>query len=185
MTVVDYVAFLFPVSEVLLAISRRAKSRSASVKDKGSLRMMWRIILISLCAALLAKRFLPIAICGTSHCEAVALALLCLGMAIRWGSIFYLGRYFTVNVAITEGHRLVVTGPYRYVRHPSYTGLLITFLGVGIHTNNWVGLFALTVPVFSAISRRIAVEESVMLDEFASAYVDYSRRTKRLIPLLY
>lgn len=185
MTVVDYVAFLFPVSEVLLAISRRAKSGSSSVKDKGSLRMMWRIILISLCVALLAKRFLPIAICGTSHCEDVALALLCLGMAIRWGSIFYLGRYFTVNVAITEGHRLVVTGPYRYVRHPSYTGLLITFLGVGIHTNNWVGLFALTVPVFSAISRRIAVEEFAMFDEFASAYTDYQRRTKKLIPLLY
>lgn len=185
MMVVDYVAFLFPVSEVLLAIARRANSGSASVKDKGSLRMMWRIILISLSVALLAKRFLPTAICGSSHCENVALALLCLGMAIRWGSIIYLGRYFTVNVAITEGHRLVVTGPYRYVRHPSYTGLLITFLGVGIHTNNWVGLFALTVPVFSAISRRIAVEESVMLDEFASAYTDYQRRTKKLIPLLY
>ena len=185
MTVVDYVAFLFPISEVFLAIARRAKSGSASVKDKGSLRMMWRIILISLCVALLAKRFLPIAICGTSHCEDVALALLCLGMAIRWGSIIYLGRYFTVNVAITEGHRLVVTGPYRYVRHPSYTGLLITFLGVAIHTNNWVGLFALTIPVFFAISRRIAVEESVMLDEFASAYADYCRRTKKLIPLLY
>lgn len=185
MTLVDYIAFLFPITEVLLTITRRAKSENSSVKDKGSLRMMWRIILISICIALLAQRFLPIAICMTSDCEYVALALLCLGMSIRWGSIIYLGRYFTVNVAITAGHRLVVTGPYKYVRHPSYTGLLITFLGLAIHTNNWVGLFALTIPVFFAISHRIGVEESVMRDEFASTYEDYSRRTKKLIPLLY
>lgn len=185
MTLVDYVAILFPITEVLLMITRRAKSGTASVKDKGSLRMMWRIILVSLCVALLAQRFFPVAICMTSDCEYVALGLLCLGMAIRWGSIIYLGRYFTVNVAITAEHRLVVTGPYRYVRHPSYTGLLITFLGLAFHTNNWIGFFALTIPVFFAISHRIGVEESVMRDEFTSAYEDYCRRTKKLIPLLY
>ncbi|ANA41733.1 hypothetical protein A2G06_16455 (plasmid) [Geobacter anodireducens] len=155
------------------------------MKDKGSLRKMWRIILISLSVAILAKRFLPYAICGTSLCEEVALVFLCLGLAIRWGAVIYLGKYFTVNVAITRGHSLVVTGPYRYVRHPSYTGLLLTFLGLAVLTNNWIGLIVLTVPVFFAVSYRIRVEESVMSDEFGSDYAEYCSRTKKLIPLVY
>lgn len=145
---------------------------------------MWQIILISIAASVAAKKFFPHAILEKSISDTLAFGLLFMGMAIRWYSVIYLGKYFTVKVAIVADHQLIQTGPYNYVRHPSYSGLLIAFLGLGALNNNWIGLLALTVPVFSAISYRIKVEEAVMLAEFVS-YQEYARRTKKLIPLIY
>ena len=67
-------------------------------------------------------------------------ALFRLGLMLRWYSIIYLGRFFTVNVAIHSGHEIIDTGPYRYIRHPSYTGALLAFLGLALTLANWVSL---------------------------------------------
>lgn len=184
MSIADYVAALFPLSEILIALKRRAKEKGTVVDDRGSLRRMWQIILISIGVAVVANKIFPHNILEKSISDALALGLLFMGMAIRWYSIIYLGKYFTVNVAIVADHQLVQSGPYKYVRHPSYAGLLIAFLGLGILNNNWLGLLSLTVPVFLAIAYRIKVEEAVMLAEFVS-YQEYVRRTKKLIPFVY
>lgn len=65
-----------------------------------------------------------------------------LGIALRWYSAAILGKYFTFDVAIQSGQTLVEAGPYRYVRHPSYTGALLTLFGFGLALGNWVGLAA-------------------------------------------
>jgi protein-S-isoprenylcysteine O-methyltransferase len=100
-------------------------------------------------------------------------------------AIVHLGRFFTVNVAIAANHRLIDTGPYRFVRHPSYTGALMALLGLALCLANWVSLAVMLIPVFLVFLRRMHVEEGVLLQALGDQYRDYMHRTKRLIPAIY
>ena len=106
-------------------------------------------------------------------------------MALRWYAIFYLGRLFTVNVAIAADHTLIDSGPYRTIRHPSYTGALLVFLGLGISFGNWLSLIIVVVPTSLAFMQRIAIEEAALARALGDSYLRYMARTKRLIPGVY
>jgi protein-S-isoprenylcysteine O-methyltransferase len=88
-------------------------------------------------------------------------------------------------VPIAEDHELVERGPYRFIHHPSYTGLLMIWLGMGLISGIALTLAALVLPTGSAILRRISLEETVLSETFGSRYADYMRRTWRLIPFVY
>ena len=77
------------------------------------------------------------------------------------------------------------TGLYRWMRHPSYTGLLLCMLAVGLHTRNWISLLVIVSPTTAALLYRIHVEEIALRDHFGQEYLDYSRETKRLVPGVY
>lgn len=180
---VTLIVFLFPVSEVALALVKRARRNVAMVEDRGSMRLLWFTIVAAVataavCSGLPATRLPPAA----ASRAAVALGLLVGGLALRWYAILTLGRLFTVDVAIQKDHTLVETGPYRYVRHPSYTGMLVAFLGVGVYFGNWLSIAVLAVPIGLVVMLRIRVEEAALLRTFGQAYSDYCARTKRLIP---
>ena len=81
------------------------------------------------------------------------------GIILRWYSIWYLGRYFTVDVAIAKEHRVIDAGPYRFIRHPSYTGALVAFLGFGFCLGNYMSILFLILPILGAFMWRIHVEE--------------------------
>ncbi|GIW45538.1 MAG: hypothetical protein KatS3mg077_2820 [Candidatus Binatia bacterium] len=114
----------------------------------------------------------------------LGLTLLVLGGALRVWPMFVLGRRFSGLVAIQEGHELVTTGPYRYVRHPSYLGALVGSAGWVLVFRSSVGLLLLVAGVWLAHAR-IEVEEALLESEFGSAYTEYCRRTWRLIPWVY
>ena len=123
---------LFLASEVGLALAKRSKSR-ATGKDRFTLPLLWTVIGLSIFVAFFLREALPQG--RLPHPQTfyvIGLILFVLGLIIRWISIIHLGRFFTVNVAIAEDHQLVTTGPYRYARHPSYTGTLLIFLGYGL-----------------------------------------------------
>jgi protein-S-isoprenylcysteine O-methyltransferase len=107
------------------------------------------------------------------------------GLAIRWYAIVHLGRFFTVNVAIAADHRLIDTGPYRFVRHPSYTGALMAFFGLALCLANWLSLLVAVLPIFLVFLWRMHVEEDALLHAFGDRYRDYMKRTKRLVPPVY
>ena len=111
------------------------------------------------------------------------LALMLAGMALRWYSIRVLGTSFTCEVSTRPGQQVVDSGPYRLVRHPSYTGGLLTVLGVLVCCCNVAALPALIVAV-AGYANRIKVEESALEKGLGPAYSDYMRRTKRLIPFV-
>jgi protein-S-isoprenylcysteine O-methyltransferase Ste14 len=71
------------------------------------------------------------------------------------------------------------------MRHPSYTGLLLIFLAVGLNTRNWLGLGIIVLLPLAALLYRIHVEEVALTGAFGTEYMEYSRRTKRLIPGIY
>ena len=107
-----------------------------------------------------------------------------LGVLVRQYAIAILGRFFSLTVQIAEDHKVVEKGPYRLVRHPSYTGVLITFIGLGLAVQSWGALLAL-LGVFSvSFGYRMWVEERTLLSELGEDYASYMKRTKRLIPFI-
>lgn len=177
---------LFPISEIALAVLKRADSRAATVDDRGSLRLLWLVIGASVSAAV-GFQWVPAAAIDAPAVvlQSLSLGLLLLGLIVRWVSILTLGRFFTVDVAVQTGHALVETGFYRYVRHPSYSGLLLLFLGLGIFYANWLSLAVLVVPTTLAVLRRIGIEERALREAFGATYAEYSSRTRRLVPWLF
>lgn len=173
---------LFPLSEMVLGVAKRARGAQTS-NDRGSLRLLWIVIVVSVGLASVFSGYEPMRIHASSRLvQTIALLLLVVGLALRWTSVIVLGRYFTVNIAVLNDHRVVDTGPYRYVRHPSYSGLLLAFLGLGLYFNNWLSLVIAIVPVTIALVYRIRVEEAVLGAAMGPEYSAYCARTKRLVP---
>ena len=106
------------------------------------------------------------------------------GLVFRFYSMSLLGRFFTYQVAVHPGQTVVEVGPYRYIRHSSYTGALITLVGLGLALGNWAGLLALLISMVPAYAYRISVEEAALLAALGEPYKQYFRRTRRLIPFL-
>jgi protein-S-isoprenylcysteine O-methyltransferase len=178
---------IFLVSEFGLGAFKRAHSGESRVADRGSLALIWLVISFSMFLAYSLKH----AVAQYSFqsfaqpASAIGAASFAAGLAIRWYAIIYLGRFFTVDVAIASDHKLIDGGPYRYVRHPSYSGALLAFLGLGLFTGNWVSMALVVVPIFAVFLWRIHVEEAALLLGLGDQYRSYMDRTKRLIPGFY
>jgi len=121
---------------------------------------------------------------GGESVRYIGLGLFILGAALRMAAMIAMGPRFTVWVAIQEDHRLETTGLYRFVRHPSYTGAILTLLGWALTFRSLPGLLlaATAVPILAS---RAAAEERLLITEFAAEYTDYRRRSWRLLPWVY
>ena len=178
---------LYAASEIGLSIFKRAKSGDTKNADRGSLILLWIVIAVSIALAFQTAFSLPAANLGALMVPALYAGIACYvgGLILRWYSIVILGKFFTVNVAIAADHRLIDTGPYRYLRHPSYTGALLAFLGLGLCMGNWASMLVMFVPILVVFLRRMNVEEAALLKGLGEPYRDYMQRTKRLLPGLY
>lgn len=110
------------------------------------------------------------------------IALMLVGAAFRWYAIKVLGSFFTRSVATRAGQYVVDTGPYRLIRHPSYSGVLLTLLGLGMALTNWLSLILVLLGALVGYSYRVHVEEQVLCADLGQPYRDYMRRTRRFIP---
>jgi protein-S-isoprenylcysteine O-methyltransferase Ste14 len=110
--------------------------------------------------------------------------LMVLGIIIRQWSMAILGRFFSGSVATQKGQFVVERGPYKYIRHPSYTGALIILIGLGLASTSWASILSLVLLFCIAYGYRIHVEEKALMVELGEDYVEYMKRTKRLIPYI-
>jgi protein-S-isoprenylcysteine O-methyltransferase len=174
---------LYFLSEVGVAITKHGRRAGAERKDRGSLRLLWISIAIGIYGAVtLSNARAGGAFTVTPAWTAAAVVVFACGIAFRWWAILTLGRMFTVDVSILADHELVVRGPFEIVRHPSYTGALLAFLGLGIAFGSAGSIAAVFVPFFCALLYRIHVEESALRSQFGASYDAYAARTKRLVP---
>jgi len=182
-SILIYVVILFPFSEIALLIFKRSKARASVKGDRGSLLLLWLTIIASISLTVILQWY-PSAVFQLPRTitNAIALSLLAGGLIIRWLSIISLGKFFTVDVAIQEEHILVIRGMYKYVRNPSYSGLLLEFIGLAVYFGTWVSLIIIVIPIMSAIVYRIRCEEKVLLEKFGKQYEEYMTHTKSLIP---
>ncbi|MGD1046396.1 MAG: isoprenylcysteine carboxylmethyltransferase family protein [Bacteroidota bacterium] len=115
----------------------------------------------------------------------IGFVVILIGLILRWWAILSLRKYFTVNVSIQNTHQLVIQGIYKYIRHPSYAGSLLSFLGLGITFSNWIVTIIIFFPILFAFLWRIRIEEDVLRKYFGEAYSQYCKDTSRLIPKIY
>jgi protein-S-isoprenylcysteine O-methyltransferase len=170
-------------SELVLAFTRRSSAKTVS-KDANSLRVLWIVIIVCIWLSIQAQRRWPNAVLPPWFVP-IGIVFFIGGMILRWYSIIHLGRFFTVNVAIAADHQLVDTGPYRFVRHPSYTGVLLALIGFAMVLRNWASVLIISLPIGFAFLYRINVEERALVQALGERYRAYMKRTKRLIPLVY
>ena len=114
------------------------------------------------------------------------LGLILYVVAIAWTywATTTLGKQFSFEVTIQKNHRLITTGPYRYVRHPRYLGVLLVTLGFALVFRSWIGLLIL-LPLISVLIWRMVDEEALLYQEFGEAWKTYRERSWRLIPFIY
>jgi protein-S-isoprenylcysteine O-methyltransferase len=185
MPTVQTLALAYALSELALLLTRRSDS-SARAEDRGSLRLLWITIAVSLSVGIFCSHAAP-AFDSTllRNLMVPAIALFAAGLLLRWYAILYLGRFFTVNVAIAADHHVVDTGPYRLVRHPSYSGCLLIFLALAILSANWLSSVLILLPPIAAFMHRIGLEEAALRLALGHSYEVYCARTPRLVPFVY
>jgi len=173
------------LSEIFLNRLFRSKNINAKELDKNSMNLIWIAIIISMTSGVLIAIYWVAPIINTNALLYLGSAFIVIGMLIRFIAIRTLGKFFTVNLAIHGNHSLIKNGLYKYIRHPSYTGSLLSFAGFALSFNNWISLIIILIPILVPFINRINIEEKLLLEQFGSEYDEYKKRTKRLIPWIY
>lgn len=164
----------------------RRSGDTSKRRDKGSLTFITLLLCVALGFDFALSFLLPRAAIAWKRSLLfwIGIILMIVGPGLRLYSMAVLGQFFTYDVAFHAGQTVVQTGPYRFIRHPSYTGALLTFLGVGLALGNWVGLVVLFGLMAIAYTYRIWVEETTLLEVMGKSYEEYMRKTKRIIPFV-
>lgn len=134
-------------------------------------------------AAVRVGRDAPLAWPGGRLWPVVAgLALIAVGLGLRGWSIATLGRFFQYRIEVQPGHRVVAGGPYRYVRHPSYSGMALILLGIALATGDVLSLAIVAALAGIGLAVRIRAEERQLGDALGSEYERFAAERKRLVP---
>jgi Putative protein-S-isoprenylcysteine methyltransferase len=115
----------------------------------------------------------------------IGILLMVCGLIIRMMSMHYLGKYYSTLLFTNAEHKLITSGFYRYIRHPIYFGDILLYIGIGIALANYIVFIVITIFSIVAYNIRMNQEEKMMLSTFGNEYVEYSQKTKRVIPFIY
>lgn len=110
------------------------------------------------------------------------LALGAFGICYREWAVVTLGRFFSRVVEIEPGQRLITSGPYRHIRHPAYTGMILFYVGFALALGSGAGVVTSTLIIFTATAYRIKIEELALREAFGTEYEEYIQRTWKLVP---
>jgi len=177
---------LWFVLETIASSTKRSRD-SSNARDRGSFRLIMLLLWLSLGLDFALSFLLPQATIMWQRTSLffIGIGLMLAGLALRFYAMSVLGRFFTYDVAVHSGQTVIEVGPYRFIRHPSYTGALITLVGVGLALGNWAGLLVLLACMGAAYAYRISVEEAALVAALGEPYIVYMRRTRRLVPFLF
>ena len=177
---VNLVSFAFEFNQWAM---RREEAKKV---DKGSLVLLLTGAFAGLAVLALAPTIFPgAAIAPTPVAFAIGMVAYLAGFAMRRWSEMTLGSYFTFSVMTSPDQPVVTSGPYRIVRHPGYTGVVLVVLGVGVVSGNWIGLVGWTILVTMPLLYRIRVEEAALVGALGDTYRSYAAGHKRLVPLVW
>jgi protein-S-isoprenylcysteine O-methyltransferase Ste14 len=113
------------------------------------------------------------------------LATYLLGIAFSIWAVSTLGQFYAPIVQVQSDHRVIDSGPYRLIRHPIYAGAFLSFFGLGLALQSWAAISVLLVAVGLGYANRMRVEEKFLVAELGDDYVEYCKRTKRIIPFIF
>ncbi|GCE20817.1 methyltransferase family protein [Dictyobacter kobayashii] len=179
--------FIWRVMEAGVDIRTFKRLRAgARRQDKGSHAVLIGMLTLGIFFGLLVALKVPATAITSARIFLFWLGILLInaGIVFRFYAIHVLGTSFTTTVAVAPEQTVVEAGPYRLIRHPSYTGVLIILFGLGLTCTNWLSLVVLMGCALPGLSYRIHVEEHALQEHLGQQYQEYMRRTKRLIPFV-
>jgi protein-S-isoprenylcysteine O-methyltransferase Ste14 len=178
--------------EIVLLVRDHARGTGGTAHDRGTRALNFGLIVVAILAsevlAALVGAHSPMRLpdASTGGWQTIpGLAITWLGLALRVWAIVVLGRWFRTTVEVDVDQHVVTRGPYRWVRHPSYAGLLLIAAGLGLAGGTWPGLALCLVLPTVAMVLRIRVEETALVRVLGAPYRRYQNRTKRLLPGLW
>jgi protein-S-isoprenylcysteine O-methyltransferase Ste14 len=174
------------------AISENRRKGQAATKleegqfDKGSTRLLSLALVINIALVIIANalNYLQIGIM-LDVIGWIGIAVMLCGIALRVWATQMLGRFYTRTLRISEGQRVVQDGPYKYVRHPGYLGVILLWVGAGLATINWIVAVLVTLTFVAAYRYRINAEERMLVTAFGDQYAAYVKHTWRLLPFIW
>jgi protein-S-isoprenylcysteine O-methyltransferase Ste14 len=172
---------------VVLEARQGANHRADAVTaDQGSRPVLRVANIIGVVSALVAARSVPSAAIQPRALAAwIGLAVFWCGVGLRLWCFRTLGHYFTFTVQTSGDQPVITAGPYRVIRHPSYAGVVLVAIGIGLFIGNWLSLACLTTAVFVGVVYRIRVEERALLRDLGDGYRDYAATHRRLVPFIW
>jgi len=188
----DYAAYAFAavllvwvVTEVLggtviPSMKRRGAKVQRRSRGTGVLIVVAWILVFGISASLGASRVLLLPAWFTYVGDAIILA----GVALRQWAMAVLGRYFSGAIGVQQDQRVVEAGPYHSIRHPSYAGVLLILIGIAASMLSLAAVVAAFLLFWLGYGYRMLLEEKVLVSELGDSYLDYVKRTKRIIPFL-
>ena len=183
--IIQLMLLIWIVSEIvgMSIIPRLRRGRSVITrKDRGSSLIIFATIFL---AIIITNYFANYSIATLpGWVFLIGVMLMILGIFLRQLSMIILGRFFSGAVGTQEGQVVVEKGPYKYVRHPSYTGALFILIGLGLAAQSGGAVVAMIILFSIAYGYRMYIEEKVLVNELGNDYIAYKKRTKRLIPYI-
>jgi protein-S-isoprenylcysteine O-methyltransferase Ste14 len=168
------------VLELGVRVGEHLGGRGGAARDRGTRALIAVTLGAAIALALVIRsRSTGPRIAGSYD---VGVIVVWLGLAIRVWAIIALGRAFRTTVEVDPEQAIVRTGPYRWVRHPAYAGLLLIVIGCGLAAGNWLALAVCPMLPLPALLWRIHVEEAELVRVLGDRYRAYRAHTKRLIP---
>lgn len=170
---------------VYWVVAARDAKPTQRIESPGS--RLGHVLPLALAAWMLGTRTLPGGVLGGKIVEPGAMlssagvALVAAGLAFSAWARWHLGRNWSGIVTVKENHELVRDGPYRFVRHPIYTGLLLAFIGMAVARDEWRGIVAIAI-AWLALWRKLLLEERWMVEQFGDAYRQFRAEVPALIP---
>jgi len=168
--------------EVPQALKRRPEASSG---DRGSLLIVRISATVAIVLAGFALRIPTASVPDGTVLFGLGLVMMWCGIGLRFWSFRTLGRYFTFSVMTSADQPVVTNGPYRFVRHPSYLGIILVLTGLGATYGNWLSLAALMLVPLIGFIYRIHVEEAALSTTLGSVYTSYASGRKRLMPYVW
>lgn len=173
----------------MMELSQRSQpSREGATKISGiggRLVALACVIATTVVVNLTPRVFPAAAIRPGAVAFAAGMVVLLAGLALRGWSFKALGQYFTHTVMVSSDQPVIACGPYRVLRHPSYTGIILAAIGIGLASANWADLAGLLLLTLTALLWRIRIEEAALLTTLGDRYRAYAAQHKRLVPLVW
>ncbi len=173
--------------EIGLVLKDKTRGMGKTDVDKGTRNLNFIGIALGLSLAAILNGFPDFFFPGgrTPAGFSVGVAIMLAGMALRFWAVSTLGAAFRTTIETDGDQKVIRNGPYKLIRHPSYSGWLLMCLGYGISLQNWLSLLAAVILPLAALLYRIHVEEPVLASVFGNEYLDYQKHTKKLIPWIW
>jgi protein-S-isoprenylcysteine O-methyltransferase Ste14 len=173
--------------EIGLVIRDNSRGKGKTTSDKGTRYFNFIAITVGITAAAILNGFSKFFFPGgrTTTVFLIGIAIMLIGMTLRYWAVILLGASFRTTIETDRDQKVISAGPYKLIRHPSYSGWLLICCGYGIALQNWLSLLVAVLLPLAALLYRIHVEEKALVSSLGSEYVEYQKRTKKLFPWVW